>query len=203
MVLKQLSTSFNQLGRLHAWGQPVVSKSSTTASMIQRTQCRGRLCWGLPQRCKTLRLRASPMWYDQWISRYIFTTYMIYSTGWPQTKCNSGVIYSIYLYLYYIYIYMYIYYIYIVISWFQIIYYMISWNLSAHRHGTEEFWKQIELPNGADEIYVCIGVKASNYFMPAETLSDKGPGRLGKVEWVEPCMVWYSNMFKQEWRFEG
>jgi len=40
----------------------------------------------------------------------------------------------------------------------------------------QEFWKQIELPNGADEIYVCIGVKASNYFMPAETLSDKGPG---------------------------
>lgn len=59
--------------------------------------------------------------------------------------------------------------------------------LYAHRNATEEFWKQIELPNGADEIYVCIGVKASNYFMPAETLSDKGPGRLpggeGKQCW--------------------
>merc|ERR1712014_30745 len=41
---------------------------------------------------------------------------------------------------------------------------------------SDEFWKKIELPDGADEIYVCIGVKASNFFMPAETLSDKGPG---------------------------
>ena len=39
-----------------------------------------------------------------------------------------------------------------------------------------EFWKQIELPNKADEIYVCIGVKASNYVMPKKVLSDKGPG---------------------------
>jgi NADH dehydrogenase FAD-containing subunit len=41
---------------------------------------------------------------------------------------------------------------------------------------SEDFWKKIELPGGADETYVCIGVKASNYFMPKETLSDKGPG---------------------------
>jgi hypothetical protein len=41
---------------------------------------------------------------------------------------------------------------------------------------SDEFWKKIELPNKCDETYVCIGVKASNYFMPAETLSEKGPG---------------------------
>jgi len=39
-----------------------------------------------------------------------------------------------------------------------------------------QFWKSIELPNGPDKEYVCIGVKATNYFMPPETLSDKGPG---------------------------
>jgi hypothetical protein len=39
-----------------------------------------------------------------------------------------------------------------------------------------EFWKKIELPNGVDKEYVCIGVKASNYFMPEETLSKGGPG---------------------------
>merc|ERR1712176_635339 len=46
---------------------------------------------------------------------------------------------------------------------------------------SEEFWKKIELPKGADETYVCIGVKASNFFMPAETLSDKGPGGGGWI----------------------
>eukprot|EP00913_Durusdinium_trenchii_P016029 g15066.t1 len=56
-----------------------------------------------------------------------------------------------------------------------------------------EFWKQIELPNGADEIYVCIGVKASNYFMPAETLSDKGPGG-GEEQAYHACL----NVMKME-----
>ena len=38
-----------------------------------------------------------------------------------------------------------------------------------------EFWQKIGLPmNSADETYICMGVKASNYFMPKETLSDKG-----------------------------
>merc|ERR1711904_432470 len=32
-----------------------------------------------------------------------------------------------------------------------------------------EFWKKVELPDGADCTYVCMGVKASNYFMPKET----------------------------------
>lgn len=44
-----------------------------------------------------------------------------------------------------------------------------------------EFWKKIGLPNGADESYICMGVKASNYFMPPETLSDKGPGGGGWI----------------------
>merc|ERR1712061_671123 len=44
-----------------------------------------------------------------------------------------------------------------------------------------DFWKKIEMPDGADVEYVCIGVKASNYFMPAETLSDKGPGGGGWI----------------------
>merc|ERR1712136_546682 len=46
---------------------------------------------------------------------------------------------------------------------------------------SEEFWKKIELPGGADDSYVCIGVKASNYFMPKETLSEKGPGGGGWI----------------------
>jgi len=44
-----------------------------------------------------------------------------------------------------------------------------------------EFWKKIELPDGADETYVCIGVKASNFFMPKDVLSDKGPGGGGWI----------------------
>ena len=44
-----------------------------------------------------------------------------------------------------------------------------------------EFWKKIELPSGPDKEYVCIGVKASNYFMPKETLSEKGPGGGGWI----------------------
>jgi len=44
-----------------------------------------------------------------------------------------------------------------------------------------EFLKKIELPNGPDKEYICIGVKASNYFMPSETLSEKGPGGGGWI----------------------
>lgn len=44
-----------------------------------------------------------------------------------------------------------------------------------------DFWKSIDLPNGPDKEYVCIGVKASNYFMPKETLSEKGPGGGGWI----------------------
>merc|ERR1712070_906635 len=45
-----------------------------------------------------------------------------------------------------------------------------------------DFWKAVELPpEGADHTYVCMGVKASNYFMPKEVLSDKGPGGGGWI----------------------
>jgi hypothetical protein len=44
-----------------------------------------------------------------------------------------------------------------------------------------EFWKGIRLPNGPDKEYVCIGVKASNYFLPGEVLSDVGPGGGGWI----------------------
>merc|ERR1712224_538693 len=40
----------------------------------------------------------------------------------------------------------------------------------------QTFWNTIGLPNKADATYVCMGVKASNSFMPADTLSEKGPG---------------------------
>jgi len=42
----------------------------------------------------------------------------------------------------------------------------------------EAFWTKILLPSPrrCDKEYVCIGVKASNYFMPEETLSKTGPG---------------------------
>ena len=44
-----------------------------------------------------------------------------------------------------------------------------------------EFWSSIEIPDRPDKEYVCIGVKASNYFMPKETLSEKGPGGGGWI----------------------
>merc|ERR550525_2281811 len=51
------------------------------------------------------------------------------------------------------------------------------------------FWKKIELPERADKEYVCIGVKASNYFMPKETLSEKGPGGGGWILMDETLAV--------------
>jgi len=44
-----------------------------------------------------------------------------------------------------------------------------------------DFWKATELPNGADLTYVCMGVKASNHFMPEEVKSLKGPGGGGWI----------------------
>jgi len=52
-----------------------------------------------------------------------------------------------------------------------------------------DFWKKIELPDGADESYICIGVKASNYFMPKCTLSDKGPGGGGWIHFNSKLQV--------------
>jgi NADH dehydrogenase FAD-containing subunit len=64
--------------------------------------------------------------------------------------------------------------------------YMVKHGIATH-YGLKydgknpEFWKKINLPNGVDKEYVCIGVKASNYFMPTETLSEKGPGGGGWI----------------------
>jgi len=55
-----------------------------------------------------------------------------------------------------------------------------------------DFWTKIKLPLtegktiGCDKEYVCIGVKASNYFMPEQTLSEKGPGGGG---WIHMDMT--------------
>merc|ERR1712007_379309 len=38
----------------------------------------------------------------------------------------------------------------------------------------KKFWDTIELPDGADYEYICVGVKASNTFMPEETLTERG-----------------------------
>lgn len=54
---------------------------------------------------------------------------------------------------------------------------------------SQDFWNKIGLPKGADETYVCMGVKASNYFMPAETLSDKGPGGGGWIHMNKKLQV--------------
>jgi len=42
--------------------------------------------------------------------------------------------------------------------------------------GDSGFYKLIGMDGLPDKEYVCIGVKASNYFMPKEVLSEKGPG---------------------------
>lgn len=43
------------------------------------------------------------------------------------------------------------------------------------------FWESIGMPGGADETYICTGVRACNYFMPKSTLSDTGPGGGGWI----------------------
>mmetsp|Transcript_79042 Transcript_79042/g.211220 ORF Transcript_79042/g.211220 Transcript_79042/m.211220 type:complete len:469 (-) Transcript_79042:157-1563(-) len=48
-------------------------------------------------------------------------------------------------------------------------------------------WKEYGMSSPPDKTYVCIGVKASNYFMPEEVLSDKGPGG-GKWIHVNKCL---------------
>eukprot|EP00931_Biecheleriopsis_adriatica_P022904 TRINITY_DN14591_c0_g1_i1.p1 TRINITY_DN14591_c0_g1~~TRINITY_DN14591_c0_g1_i1.p1 ORF type:complete len:457 (-),score=93.78 TRINITY_DN14591_c0_g1_i1:180-1550(-) len=53
----------------------------------------------------------------------------------------------------------------------------------------QAFWDGIGLPGRADKTYVCIGVKASNYFMPPETLSDKGPGGGGWIHFNQKLQV--------------
>merc|ERR1712190_528775 len=54
---------------------------------------------------------------------------------------------------------------------------------------SDEFWKKIEMPGGPDVSYICIGVKASNYFMPKEVLSDKCPGGGGWIHFNKYMQV--------------
>jgi len=54
---------------------------------------------------------------------------------------------------------------------------------------SNEFYAGLELPSGPDCEYVCIGVKASNYFMPPETLSEKGPGGGGWIHFNQYMQV--------------
>jgi len=52
------------------------------------------------------------------------------------------------------------------------------WKIAFNKN-SEDFWEKIKLPEGKkrpDSMYDCRGVKASNYFMPPETLSKGGPG---------------------------
>merc|ERR1712241_272361 len=58
------------------------------------------------------------------------------------------------------------------------------------REDSPEFWTSIGFGgNKPDKEYVCIGVKASNYFMPKETLSEKGPGGGGWILMDETLAV--------------
>jgi len=53
-----------------------------------------------------------------------------------------------------------------------------------------EFYAQLKLPaEGANKEYISLGVKASNYFMPKETLSDVGPGGGGWIHFNEAMQV--------------
>jgi hypothetical protein len=45
----------------------------------------------------------------------------------------------------------------------------------------QAFWDTCKLPKGVDKEYVCVGVKASSYFMPKDCLSEKGPGGGGWI----------------------
>lgn len=65
------------------------------------------------------------------------------------------------------------------------------------------FWKDIQLDGKADKEYVCIGVKASNYFMPKNTLSDKGPGGGGWVHMNEHLQVETKPTFQNDKEVRG
>jgi len=54
---------------------------------------------------------------------------------------------------------------------------------------SQSFWDQVGLPMKAERTFVCIGVKASNYFMPQETLSVRGPGGGGWIHFNQKLQV--------------
>mmetsp|Transcript_52730 Transcript_52730/g.122716 ORF Transcript_52730/g.122716 Transcript_52730/m.122716 type:complete len:464 (-) Transcript_52730:44-1435(-) len=53
----------------------------------------------------------------------------------------------------------------------------------------QRFWENIGLPKKASRTYTCIGVRASNFFMPKETLSEKGPGGGGWIHFNQKLQV--------------
>jgi len=62
----------------------------------------------------------------------------------------------------------------------------------------DSFWSDVGLPGKADKTYVCTGVKASNYFMPKDVLSDKGPGGGGWIHFNKYLQVVYKPQVEPE-----
>ncbi|CAJ1355135.1 unnamed protein product [Effrenium voratum] len=62
----------------------------------------------------------------------------------------------------------------------------------------QAFWDRIGLPEHADRTFVCIGVKASNYFMPPDTLSTGGPGGGGWIHFNQKLQVTWRPLEGQE-----
>lgn len=50
-------------------------------------------------------------------------------------------------------------------------------------------WEKVGMPRGPNKTYHCLGVKACNFFMPPETLSDRGPGNGGWIQMNELLQV--------------
>jgi len=76
-----------------------------------------------------------------------------------------------------------------------------AYNTGKDEKAKEEnraFYKDIRLEGGVDKVYVCMGVKASNYFMPEETLSKFGP--MGG-KWI--VMNKYLQVCKRVGNYEG
>jgi len=61
------------------------------------------------------------------------------------------------------------------------------------------FWDKVGMPDKADKIYECLGVKSSNYFMPKEVLSDKGPGGGGWIHFNEYLQVVHKDNQEKVW----
>eukprot|EP00439_Symbiodinium_sp_Y106_P037833 s1516_g4.t1 len=72
--------------------------------------------------------------------------------------------------------------------------YMTSVGIKQHYRtkydpNSMDFWQTIGIPEKADRTFVCIGVKAANYFMPPDTLSVTGPGGGGWILFNQKLQV--------------
>lgn len=72
--------------------------------------------------------------------------------------------------------------------------YMTSVGIKQHYRtkydpNSMDFWQTIGMPEKADRTFVCIGVKAANYFMPPDTLSVTGPGGGGWILFNQKLQV--------------